>query len=119
MRRPVSILTTTVQLYLTAFLGLVPLPAKVQSDVIPVVRPLVQSLPQDSQALTSIAASLLGPRLIRRLPLGQTRIRRLHFQGPTRSTRGASRTDQTGQGGFEQEGCYSGLGAARGGGLEM
>ena len=72
MRRLVSILTTNVQLYLSAFLGLVPLPAKVQQDVIPVVRPLLQpSLPQTPKrsyitlqlpfwALVSFGAYLLG-----------------------------------------------------------
>ena len=72
MRRLVSILTTNVQLYLSAFLGLVPLPTKVQQDVIPVVRLLLQlSLPQTSKrsritlqlpfwALVSFGAYLLG-----------------------------------------------------------
>jgi len=73
MRRLVSILTTTVQVYLSAFFGLVPLPAKVQQDVIPVVRhPLPSSnplsLPKCSHitsqlpfwALVSFGAYLLG-----------------------------------------------------------
>jgi dolichyl-phosphate mannosyltransferase polypeptide 3 len=72
MRRLVSILTTTVQLYLSAFLGLVPLPAKIQQDVIPVVGlPLQLSLPLSCKrshitlqlpfwALVSFGAYLLG-----------------------------------------------------------
>jgi dolichyl-phosphate mannosyltransferase polypeptide 3 len=72
MRRLVSTLTTIVQLYLSAFLGFVPLPAKVQQDVIPVVRLLLQlSLPQTPKrshitlqlpfwALVSFGAYLLG-----------------------------------------------------------
>jgi dolichyl-phosphate mannosyltransferase polypeptide 3 len=71
MRRLVSILTTNLQLYLSAFLGLVPLPAKVQQDVIPVVRLLQLSPPQTPKrshitlqlpfwALVSFGAYLLG-----------------------------------------------------------
>jgi hypothetical protein len=52
MRRLVSILTTTVQLYLSAFFGLVPLPAKIQQDVIPVVRPL-HPIPCPSHSIPS------------------------------------------------------------------
>jgi dolichyl-phosphate mannosyltransferase polypeptide 3 len=71
MRRFVSILTTTLQLYLSAFLGLVPLPAKVQQDVIPVVRLLQLYFPLCPKrshitlqlpfwALVSFGAYLLG-----------------------------------------------------------
>jgi dolichyl-phosphate mannosyltransferase polypeptide 3 len=61
MRRLTSILTRTSQLYLSAFLGLVPLPAKVQEDVIPVVRLPIHPIPFPSFRLPIADTTLQLP----------------------------------------------------------
>ena len=93
LRRSKPALTTSpYQVYLSLFLGLVPLPEKLQDDIIPVVRLLCEMLPcPQTVKLTTWpfqTAPLLGPRNLWRIPSLQARMGCLHFQRRAASSQG-------------------------------
>lgn len=111
-------------------MGLLPLPEKLQFEVIPYVSPVLPTyLPPTypNQSASSHSpysnssliicfslsfiktAPLLGPHLLRRLSPGQTRLRSSHLQRRSASPRGVDGADSRGEERFEEQGCGCGL----------
>jgi len=67
------------QLYMTCLLGVIPLPATVQNEILPVVRANTP-LPDPPTSLTITVATSVGHRVARRIPPLQSWLRRLLFQ---------------------------------------
>lgn len=101
------------QLYTMLFMGLLPLPAKIQFEVIPYVRtfllPSVATIALSLLILIHFTASILGSHLLRRIPPRKARLRSPHIQRRTRSTRGIDGTDSRGEERLEEEGRRCGL----------
>lgn len=114
-------------------MGLLPLPEKLQFEVIPYVSPVLPNQPTNlpptypNQSASSHSpysnfefadmlskpkkktAPLLGPRLLRRLSPGETRLRSSHLQRRSASPRGVDGADSRGEERFEEQGCGCGL----------
>lgn len=119
-------------------MGLLPLPEKLQFEVIPYVSPVLSYPTKPNQPTSHLptyqinqsasshspysnfefadmlskqknTAPLLGPRLLRRLSPGETRLRSSHFQRRSASPRGVDGADSRGEERFEEQGCGCGL----------